>query len=355
MIIQTLKETIYSSAKHALTLIREDGSLPPGHNGPYFDDETPVRNTGHWLMVFLKTYEFSKEIEFKEAALRCVDFILSEKSRPHNATFWHRKNPKKDFTNGVVGQAWTIEALVYAYTFFREDRILEAACEVFILHPYDKHLKGWRTVNIDGTIGRFDYTFNHQLWFCAAGALLVKEGFDKAKPSVMDFIKNMPKAIKLYNTGVIKHIPPLFLKKGIIMKLRALASEMKRNLKQHSYIYQKSVGYHGFNLYAIALIAHTLKDSKLLQSDSITKAIDTTDKDSFRKRTNISKYAYPYNPIGFELAFVFYVLGDIKKMEYWLDQQYQQTFDPNSGMFDGGQTFDKLTAASRIYEAIRLV
>ena len=139
------------------------------------------------------------------------------------------------------------------------------------------------------------------------------------------------------------------------MKLRALAAEKKRTIKGGSYIYQKSVGYHGFNLYAIALIDHSLKGSELLDNNYIKKAIDVTDKESFRKRTLTSKYAYPYNPIGFELAFVFHVLGDTKRVEYWLNQQYQRTFDTNSEMFDGGETFDKLTAAARIYEAVRLV
>ncbi|SKB70633.1 hypothetical protein SAMN05660226_02792 [Parapedobacter luteus] len=352
---QTLKETIYTSAQRALVQIRKDGSLPPGHNGPYFDNETPVRNTGHWLMVFLKAYEHSGESRFKEAAAQCLNFLLSEKSRPHNATFWHRMNPKKDFTNGLIGQAWTIEALVYAYTVFKDERILEVAKEVFNLHPYDNELKGWKTVNIDGAVSRFDYTFNHQLWFCAAGALLLKEGSDKASESVMDFIKNIPNAVKLYNSGVIRHIPPFFLKKGLIMKLRAFVSEMRRNIKEYSYIYQKSIGYHGFNLYAIALIDNTLKDSNLLRTNSIKKAIRATEKNTFRKLTLSSKYAYPYNPIGFELAYTYYVLGDIEKTDYWLTQQYQQTFDTNSGMFDGGKTFDKLTAAARIYEAIRLV
>lgn len=35
-------------------------------------------------------------------------------ARPMAATFWHRKNPEKDACNGLIGQAWTIEALTMA-------------------------------------------------------------------------------------------------------------------------------------------------------------------------------------------------------------------------------------------------
>jgi hypothetical protein len=41
-------------AEHGLA--RQDqatGAMPPGHNGPYQDPETPVRNTAHWIQTYL--------------------------------------------------------------------------------------------------------------------------------------------------------------------------------------------------------------------------------------------------------------------------------------------------------------
>ena len=31
-----------------------DGSFQHGHNGPYYDEELPVRNTAHIMMLLLK-------------------------------------------------------------------------------------------------------------------------------------------------------------------------------------------------------------------------------------------------------------------------------------------------------------
>ncbi len=47
-----LHALLLESARAALSRQRADGSLPPGHNGPYADRETPVRNTAHWLVSF---------------------------------------------------------------------------------------------------------------------------------------------------------------------------------------------------------------------------------------------------------------------------------------------------------------
>ena len=41
----TLYECLIKSAKKALSLQQNDGSMLAGHNGSYFDPETPVRNT----------------------------------------------------------------------------------------------------------------------------------------------------------------------------------------------------------------------------------------------------------------------------------------------------------------------
>ena len=70
----TLYDCLVKSAIKALTLQHEDGSMPAGHNGPYFDLETPVRNTGHWLMTFLKVYSITKKKIFFNAAQKALDY-----------------------------------------------------------------------------------------------------------------------------------------------------------------------------------------------------------------------------------------------------------------------------------------
>jgi len=82
----TLYECLTKSAIKALSLQQKDGSMPAGHNGPYNDLETPVRNTGHWLMTFLKVYEITKEIRFLNAATKALCYLLSKQVRPRDKT-----------------------------------------------------------------------------------------------------------------------------------------------------------------------------------------------------------------------------------------------------------------------------
>lgn len=350
----TLFEIIKESARQVLELQNADGSMPPGHNGPYNDLETPVRNTGHWLMVFKKAFDISGEEKFKEATHRCLKYLMSDKARPMAATFWHRYKPQKDFTNGIIGQAWTIEALLDAYQLFKDQKILNQAKEVYCLHPYDKEAHGWKIVNVDGSIRGFDFTYNHQLWFAAIGAKLMHALNETDLNGVMSFINNISKNMQLYKNGVIKHIPPLYLRKGGLDRLKGIASMVRSSLRGSNYIYSKSVGYHGFNLYALALIHEVLPHQTIFEESKLKKAVQVSKGDTFRKELNISKYGYPYNPAGIELSFVFDVLGDIEQRDFWISEQIQKTFDFSQNLMVSGGTFDTNTAAARLYEAVRI-
>ena len=41
----TIAELIIDSSKKAINFQTNEGLMPQGHNGPYNDNETPVRNT----------------------------------------------------------------------------------------------------------------------------------------------------------------------------------------------------------------------------------------------------------------------------------------------------------------------
>ena len=124
------------------------------------------------LMLLLKAHELTGEKGYRDAALRAVEYITASERRPMGATFWVRKNPEKDFSNGLIGQAWVIESLAYAAEYLGDDRLKGIAEEVFMLHPFDEKMARWRIVNVDGSYGPADMTFNHQLWFAAAGSFL---------------------------------------------------------------------------------------------------------------------------------------------------------------------------------------
>jgi len=355
MINITLDQLFVQSAREGIKELSGANSfMPSGINGPYRDKETPVRNTGHWLMIFLRAFSITEEKCFEDAAQKCLLYLMSTVARPMDATFWHRCKPEKDFTNGLMGQAWTIEALVTAYKHFKDESILAAAKEVFQLHPYDKDKNGWKIVNVDGSIRDFDVTFNHQLWFAAAGAMLMLEDDADELPGVLHFIENIHNNLQLYPDGVIKHIPAFYLKKGTLDKAWSTYSLIRQTKAKSDYIYLKSVGYHGFNLYAIAIINELLPSSDLFNLIKVKKAVEVTYTQKFRDSLNTSKYAYPYNPAGIELSYLFQQLSNPEQKEFWLKEQIARTFDFSKGLMTKNQELDQNTAAARLYEAVRL-
>ena len=78
--------------------------LQPGHNGPYNDPETPVRNYGHWLITFSKCFEVTGEQKYLDKINELADYIILKESRPFGFSFHHRSKEGKDKCNGLVGQ-----------------------------------------------------------------------------------------------------------------------------------------------------------------------------------------------------------------------------------------------------------
>ncbi|MEC3880164.1 hypothetical protein [Parapedobacter sp. 10938] len=348
-----LYELLVISANKGLQLLQQNGAMPSGHNGPYNDPETSVRNTSHWLIIFLKALEISADKQFEDAAIKCLKYIMSSDARPHGFTFWHRTKKGKDSTNGVIGQAWGIEALVEAYKVFGEKEIISLALDLFNLHPYDEKLNGWKIVDIDGKHIGFDYTFNHQLWFAATGVLL-EQATGKLLRSVQSFLEALPRNLQIYPDGIIKHVPTLYLKHGMIEKIKASAFELKHRLDSSKHLYYKSVGYHGFNLYALSIIDETVPSLEIFEVSKVKKAMSVLEMSNFGNNLEKSKYGYPYNPAGIELAYACQRVAKEKESKLWIQQQFDRTFDLTANLMIKGKPFDVNTAAARLYEAVRL-
>lgn len=345
---------LISSSKAAIKTQIPNGSMPAGVNGPYQDTETPVRSTSHWLISFLKAYEIEGDKKFLEAAEKCLSYLMSTEVRPMNATFWHRKNPRKDFANGVMGQAWTLEALEFAYRVFGDENILKSATNVFKLHPYDTNQKAWETVNVDGSIKGFDTTFNHQLWFAAIGNRLASHGDSEIKNQTDDFLNSLEKTMKTYKDGVIMHHPTGFLQNSIKKKIEAKITKFRTASHKKEYTYSKSVGYHGFNLYALGLI-HNLKPDLAFFDSSIFKSmIEVPNSLDFMSKLEKSKYSFDYNPPGFELGFAMQKFGKAQDVAKFLEKDVQKSFDFELGQWGVKNKFDQNTAAARVYEIYQL-
>lgn len=367
---------IIGSAESLIPLQKKDGSFPPGHNGPYYDKELPLRNTGHILMLLLKAYKLSGKDVYLKAALRALSYITAGERRPMGATFWVRNNPQKDFSNGLIGQAWVIEALAYAAQGLGDDSLNKLAEEVFLLHPFDETTGRWQVVNVDGSYDPVDMTFNHQLWFAAAGSFL--QGNEVVKEQVQQFMDKLDSNLQVYDNGLIVHSlggsghEKQSFKKRLKQLIKAQLLERGKALYENEVI-NKAIGYHAFNTYGFSLLYSNTKGHRFWKSKTFSRILDFLLTDLFSdgldhfvansaqkgKILPFNRFGYSYNPPGFEVAltaqtFKEHFGGDYEKLiGVWLGRQIEKTFDPKSKLMNR-QTDDGVTLAARIYEAVRL-
>lgn len=87
----------------------------------------------------------------------------------------------------------------------KTDQVLEVAREVFTAHPFHSDVGLWRTVEPTGEIKRFDLTYNHQLWFAAAGAQLAAKGIPEVDRQVKRFVEWLERLTDVDSGGLIRH------------------------------------------------------------------------------------------------------------------------------------------------------
>jgi len=368
MEVQNVNDLILLNARAFLGKQNNDGSFPSGHNGPYFDEELPVRNTSHILILLLKAYAISGEDNFITSARRAAEYISDDARRPMGANFWARKNPLRDFSNGLIGPAWVIEALMYAAPHFGDLKLAELAEEVFLLHPFDEKEAVWQCVNVEGSHAPVDNTFNHQLWFAAVGAMI--EGSSQVAGQVDTFLDNLEGSLRVYENGLIIHLlqPHRRLKPKIKDSLRFILGRSCRDI-----VINKAIAYHSFNTHGFSLLYQQRKNHPFWSSEKFRKIISFMETDLYvnglehflrdhepdGKTLPFSKYAYGYNPVGIEVAFTVQTFPKLFRtpvselVPIWLERQFEKTLNQETGFMERN-TDDEITLAARINELARI-
>jgi hypothetical protein len=349
-----LNDVVVASATAALRLQHADGSFPGGENGPYRDAETPARNTAHWLVTLLRAYEITGRSALRAAALRAAAYLTAPSARPAGATFLCRTNSRKDRCNGLIGQAWVIEALAVAADSLADPRYRTLAKEVFRLHPFDDAAGLWRVVHVEGAPGRVDLNFNHQLWFAAAGAL-VEGGSDPAiGRAVRRFLDRAHEIhFRVTRGGRIRHrITEILPEADLQVPQYTARPETRADL------IRRETGYHAFNLYAFALLRLRVPSHPLWRSRRFGAALRFLGAGAYLRGLDGNEYGYSYNPVGFEVAFALQVFraagpGRSRPASWWVGQQLARTYDPARRLLDRA-TPDGVTLSARLYEATRL-
>jgi len=349
-----LRALLCASAEAMLARQRPDGSLPAGHNGLYRDAETPVRNTGHWLVSWLAALRWTGDARYRRAAEQALGYLASEKARPGGASFWHRDAAGKDACNGLIGQAWSIEALVTAADVLELEEPARLAEQVFLLHPFDESLGLWRALEIDGRCLHWDATFNHQLWFAAAGALLAGHASPEVARRVARFLERLPRLLGVHGDGLIRHwlAPAGLLRRAPRRALRLLRGRRR----EAAALRRRELGYHAFNLYAFALLRRHAPDHAIWRQRRFRHAWRFARSPCFRQALEDNPYGWAYNPVGIEMAFALETFegpGSRAEQAIWLGLQLVRHWDFAERLLSR-DTPDPATLAARLYEAARL-
>lgn len=375
-----LQEFILRLARDAL--LRPEKYLRSGLNGPYHDPETPVRNFGHWLITFAKCYEWTGDRKFRDKVAELAEYLCSEKSRPYRHSFHHRNKTGKDKCNGLIGQAWTFEALGEASRLLEIRRFEKLAEDVFFQHPFDGRIGLWNRLEIDGQVLSLDSTFNHQLWFAACSSLIQSEEKDKIKSRITRFLDCLKHNLSVLKNGLVYHpIEHLFdanmqtqhrvpnqVKKWFMHILSAVRTgtwlKEAKNYEQAKAeilgkVVSKSIGYHCFNMYGFALLKQSIPTHPFWDSEKFRKMVDYMLTEEYNNGLDDNPFGYPYNPPGFELPYALSVLKPMARGELlrtcsrWVNEQVKRCYNEETQMMDRN-TEDSVTHSARIYEAGRL-
>jgi len=370
-------DLVISTATAGLDLQREDGSFPAGQNGPYGNEDTPARNTSHWAITMIDAYERSGEQRFLDTARRSLKYLCSDAIRPNAYSFKHREREYEgqDQANGLVGQAWTIEALATAAKHIEDEMIIDTAVEVFLAHPFDPALGLWKHVDIDGSVQGYHMTFNQHLWFAAAGSLLASTmserdhaDTDTVQNRVRQFMANVESNIHTFPSGLIVHpMLPAVLRREAASNLeyqRQTFDKWKRiaffktvnAIKDRTLrnIVEKSRPYHPFNLYALAILYRQNDGFDFWESNTFEKVLGYSKRPSLIDAVSQNKYGYDYNPVGFELGVAWATFDGraTKRSDEAVASQLQNSYDPEASLMKRSEC-DPETHMARFYEVTR--
>ncbi len=349
----------------------KQGFATAGHNGPHGHIDTEVRNTAHYLIIYCYLYKITLKQKYKDICLKFVEHLIRKQKQTVSGAIECMKTNKFDHINGLIGQGWVIEALIYYYKTFGYSDILEIALRIFYSQKYNwnKHL--WERIEINGNNLGFDTTYNHQVWFAACSYPLSELSNDNnIDKIIIDFLlEGSKRDFRIYSDGLLHHnigILPSILSK------RFLKSSLKKLLSPFSFICPQKLdpkymeyAYHLFDMYGFSILKEKYGYLPIFNSDEYKKAVRYAfDLDEINNSCGVTKYlknekkfnvfSYSYNSPAFEYPYIAIANGhnNIKEIEKLYDIQAKLMYDINTAQMTKNQP-DIFTWNARTYEIIR--
>lgn len=321
--------------------------MPAGHNGPYQQLETPLRNTAHWLVTYSIAHALTGDESFKEVGLRLSAFLQRPGAFRGRYALLHRQIGT-DRCNGVIGPAWVIEALARSALYLGDEDAGEMARQELESLPFDRRAGAWCRVDPDIGPRGIDYTYNHQAWLAAAAADVPgRIGQSRA----LEFLdRSVAGGLQVGQDGIIRHVlyTPNPRSLGMVARLKVL-----RKIRP-AVVAEKEWGYHLYSLFPLLRLSLRFPEHPLYRSSQFCAAVDRALSGAFRDALKQNRFAYPYNAPGFEMPLLC-VLREVSERDLRsiYMRQCKNTLDPATGLHTRG-TSDPVTLASRIYELAML-
>ena len=359
--LYTLGELNYAS-------FNDLGHAIPGHNGPHGHLDTPVRNTAHYLVIYTYLYKRTHKKEYANLCKSFADYLCNEQRKSKSGAIECMITDKFDHLNGVIGQAWVIEALLYYFEFSKDIRCLECAKNIFLSQKYNYEKHAFERIELDGRNIGVDVTYNHQVWFLACSSPLEDYYPElEIRKIVEDFLSNgTDRDFRLYRSGDLYHAiaieSPRIDKKKFI---KALATPIRSLCPQKLDLHYINRGYHIFDVYGFCILKERYGDLPFFSSRLYKKAVNhAKDIETFNRRNNAYKYikkegdfniyGYGYNSPAFELPYVSVVEGfyseELCKKTFQIQRKLM--FDEQTGIMCRNNA-DVETWNAKTYEIVR--
>lgn len=368
--------TIRKVGQFLISLYENSKEVWTGHNGPYDDQETRVRDLSHLIVIASLELLLYQNLNLARTIKLMLDDLLSMKGE--DGLYQLRIKPGKDECNGVLGHAWVIEALIYAYKAIGELSCLKEAIRIASMHGFHEGLGLWCRPQRGVDVSAIDYTFNHQLWY-AATLMELNEYIDNStlRKELNMFLNRLDVNFETNRLGRITH--SIYNRQGALslmkQRFKKWVDAINILLDRPSFKY-KEEGYHLFNLMAFARLKRLSPSLPFFKTRNFQKAVSFLNSPLFlsglfdknvaldgslkngivdQSELEVNIYGFPYNVPGFEIMYVQTVFNtDRNTAEECLSWQHELTFDNESGLF-GKRCHDKVTINYRIYEFYRFL
>jgi len=352
--------------------------IKAGVNGPYNHKETLARNYSHWIVTFSKLFHYTDDIKYFKAIEKLSTKLISSHFRPNGYSFYCRNVTGKDSCNGLIGQAWVFEALYVCYKTLKDDKFQRLAEDVFNQHKFNHENGLWSTLDIDGKSIEIDAAFNHQLWFAYAAAKIIPKSNSNFK-NINIFLDKIKFNLKLIENGLVYHPIEKYALANLLRKNESIKNKLKRNIKlilknktlghlfvnKHDLINNwekvqiiKSYGYHAFNMFAFVKLEKLTHNHDFWKTNSYQSMINILFNDDFLLKNDNNKYSYPYNPTGFEIAYVANEKIENEKeknekISFFVNKQFELNFNMSKFLFSNNNN-DVNTLTARLYELVSI-